>query len=178
MEERREESISISGDDEDNVTENNYSEDDRKDESILESVTVASWNIRGLASHKQKSLLHYTAQLNLDVLAVCETHLLHPEQLVEWEKNVSLPDSKFVWFGRPSVKGKRYEHGRGSGGVGLLVRREWSDFCVSMPECMHPCLLFVRLELPDAPWPIYFGVLYAVPIGSAREDSNKELLSC
>jgi len=42
---------------------------------------------------------------------------------------------------------------------------------------MHPCLLFVRLELPDAPWPIYFGVLYAVPIGSAREDSNKELLS-
>jgi len=140
-------------------------------------VRVATWNIRGLASHKQKLLLHYTAQLNLDVLALCETHLLQQEQLVEWEKNVSLPESKFVWFGRQAVKEKRYEHGRGSGGVGLLIRRDWLTFCTEMPVCDHPCLLFVRLELPDAPFPIYFGSAYAVPIGSAREASNKELLS-
>jgi len=110
------------------------------------SVKVACWNIRGLASHKQKSLLHYAAKSNLDVLAVCETHLLHPEQLVEWEKNVSLSDSKFQWFGRPAVKGRQLERGRGSGGVGILIRSDWSNFCSVMPACDHPCLLFVRLE--------------------------------
>lgn len=143
----------------------------------LESpVAVGGWNLHGLASYKQKMLLRFAAVQHLDVLAVCETHLLNSEQLVHWEQTVSLPDSQFCWFGRPAVRAGRSERGRGSGGVGLLIRRDWFHFCTAMPVCDHPCLHFVRLELPDAPFPIYIGVAYAVPIGSEREETNEELL--
>jgi exonuclease III len=140
------------------------------------SVRVASWNIHGLASYKQKSLLHFAADRYLDVLAVCETHLLNSEQQVQWEQTVGLPDSGYCWFGRPAVKERPSDRGRGSGGVGILIRREWRDFCSELPVCEHPCLHFVRLELPNAPQPFYLGVAYAVPVGSSREQSNAELL--
>ena len=96
---------------------------------------------------------------------------------MQWEQAVSVPDSIYCWFGRPAVRADSQDRGRGSGGIGLLIRREWFDFCVEMPACEHPCLHFVRVELPDAPFPIYFGVAYAVPVGSARESINKELLN-
>lgn len=140
------------------------------------TVTVAAWNIHGLASYKHNNLLNYAAVLHLDVLAVCETHLLNAEQLVQWQLAVDQPDSQYCWFGRPAVRDGPYEQGRGSGGIGLLIRRDWCDFCNRMPTCEHPCLLFVRLELPDAPYPIFVGVAYAVPVGSRRESSNRDLL--
>jgi len=157
-------------------TRNNRSDGEGVTLEPESTVTVAGWNVHGLASYKQKSLLYLAATTQLDVLAVCETHLLNSEQLVHWEHTVGLPDSQFCWFGRPAVRTGRHEHGRGSGGVGLLIRRDWFDFCSAMPVCEHPCLHFVRLELPAAPFPIYIGVAYAVPVGSEREESNQELL--
>jgi len=141
------------------------------------SVTVAAWNIHGLASYKQNSLLGYAAASHLDVLAVCETHLLNSEQLVQWQLCVDQPDSRYCWYGRAAVRAGPNERGRGSGGVGLLIRRDWRDFCSPAAPCEHPCLLFVRLDLPNAPHPFFVGVAYAVPIGSARQDTNQHLLT-
>jgi hypothetical protein len=101
------------------------------------TVSVGYWNIHGLASYKQKLLLYYSMQARLDVLALCETHLTNQEQLVQWEQAVAVPDSLYCWFGRPAVRAGSQDRGRGSGGVGLLIRRDWFDFCTELPACEH-----------------------------------------
>ena len=173
------------------------SEDDRggPDEKIVEEVesddggtsvtlpestiSVGEWNINGLGDYKQLELLSVTAALEIDVLAVCETHLEHPEQLVHWARAVEsdAAGSQYRWYGRAAVRASRSERGRGSGGVGLLVRRDWADRCVSLPECDHPCLHFIRLDPRDLPFSLFIGVAYAVPIGSARAGRNSDLLA-
>jgi hypothetical protein len=157
----------------DSSDKSEYSSDSEATEVAAEAtISVATWNIHSLASYKQESLLHYAMVQQLDVLAVCETHLLNSEQLVRWQLTVDLPDSQYCWFGVPAVREQADGQGRGSGGVGWLIRRSWRDFCTPMPACEHPCLLFVRLELPGAPHAIFLGVAYAVPTGCARAHSN------
>lgn len=143
------------------------------------TISVGEWNINGLGDYKQLELLSATAALGIDVLAVCETHLEHPEQLVHWARSVEsdAAGSQYRWYGRAAVRASSSERGRGSGGVGLLVRRDWADRCVSLPECDHPCLHFIRLDPHDLPFSLFIGVAYAVPIGSARAGRNGDLLA-
>jgi len=112
------------------------------------------------------------ARLRLDVLALCETHLTNQEQLVMWRRTVDDPaTSRYSWHGRPAVKLSAATRGRGSGGVGLLVRRDWSEHCTVMPDCEHPHLLFVRLNLPGAPFRLFIGVVYAPPGNSGSSSA-------
>lgn len=46
------------------------------------TVTIAAWNIHGLASYKHNSLLNYAAVLQLDVFVLCETHLTNADQMM------------------------------------------------------------------------------------------------
>jgi len=137
-------------------------------------VHCGSWNIHGLSQGKQADLIAAACQQRLDILALCETHLDNPEQLVRWQTIVDSSD-RFVWFGRPAVR--QSERGRASGGVGILIRSDWADHITVLPPCDHPCLLFVRLDLPDCPFPITVGVVYMVPVGSQRYRDNDALLS-
>ncbi|MDR3738882.1 MAG: reverse transcriptase family protein, partial [Terracidiphilus sp.] len=114
------------------------------------------------------------SRLRLDVLALCETHLADPERLAVWRMIVE-SSGRFVWHGRPAVQ--QSERGRGSGGVGLLIRQDWADHLTPLPPCDHPCLLFVRLDLPDCPFPIVLGVAYTVPLGCVRHGDNAALLT-
>ena len=167
------------GDDADENGSNSTDSEEDIDRKMQPEATmlVGCWNIQGLASYKRKMLLGYAASEKLDVLAVCETHLWNSEQLVCWEQVVDLPDSEFIWFGRPALRIDRlHESGRASGGVGLMIRRDWEEYCTPLTQCRHPSLLFVRLDLPDAPFPIFVGVAYLVPVGSARAASNVDLL--
>ena len=143
------------------------------------TITVGEWNIHGLGDYKQRELLSVTAALEIDVLAVCETHLEHPEQLVHWARCVEADaaGARYRWYGRAAVRASSSERGRGSGGVGLLVRRDWTDRCVSLPECDHPCLHFIRLDPRDMPFALFIGVAYAVPVGSPRAELNGDLLT-
>lgn len=138
-------------------------------------LSMACWNIHGLREHKQPHLLSLMTQLQLSVLAVCETHLANQEQHVQWE--VEVDRSQCVWHGRSAVQRTDCTRGRGSGGVGLLVKREWRDHCISMPDCEHSGLHFIRLQLADMPSPVYIGVAYLAPIGSSRYSDNEHLLS-
>ena len=46
-----------------------------------------------------------------------------------------------------------------------------------MPVCEHECLHLIRIDLPDAPFPMFFGVVYLVPVGSPFFDENSLLLT-
>lgn len=138
-------------------------------------IQAACWNIHGLADYKQADLLALISGAGIDVLAVCETHLVNPEQLVRWERQVQA-SARYVWFGRPAVRLSPGEHGRGSGGAGILIRSEWAQHTLLLPECEHDRLLFVRLTLPGAPFSIFIGVAYLVPLGSLRAAENSSVL--
>ena len=166
--------------------ENGGGDDDESVETLLEEppadaqsvefvVQAGSWNIHGLADYKQASLLTTVFGANIDVLALCETHLVNSEQLVRWERQVQASE-RYVWFGRPAVRLSPGEHGRGSGGVGILLRKDWVQHATLLPECEHDRLLFVRLTLPGAPFSIFFGVAYLVPPGTARFHENASVL--
>ena len=166
--------------------ENGGGDDDESVETLLEEppadaqsvefvVQAGSWNIHGLADYKQASLLTTVFGANIDVLALCETHLVNSEQLVRWERQVQASE-RYVWFGRPAVRLSPGEHGRGSGGVGILVRKDWAQHATLLPECEHDRLLFIRLTLPGASFSIFFGVAYLVPLGTARFHENASVL--
>ena len=138
-------------------------------------VQAACWNIHGLADYKQADLLTTISGAGIDVLAVCETHLVNPEQLVRWQRQVQA-SARYVWFGRPAVRLSSGEQGRGSGGVGILLRSDWAQHTLLLPECEHDRLLFVRLTLPGAPFSIFIGVAYLVPLGSLRAAENSGVL--
>lgn len=138
-------------------------------------VTLGSWNVRGLTSHKQSELLSVAERLKLDVLAVCETHHGNQEHHVQWQ--LAVTSSPFVWLGRPAVyPAGRLHRGHASGGVGLLIRRDWERWCQTMPQCEHSNLCFVRLQLPDMPEPLFLASVYVVPVGSPLEAENELLM--
>lgn len=140
------------------------------------AVQAACWNIQGLADYKQESFLQTIRRERIDVLAVSETHLVHSEQQAQWQRQL-LASAHFVWFGRPAVRlPGQGEHGRGSGGVGILLRKDWAQHATLMPECENDRLLFVRLLLPSAPFPIFFGVVYLAPAGCTRAAENADVL--
>jgi exonuclease III len=136
-------------------------------------IGIGSWNVNGLGEYKQRGLLEYIASKELAVCAVCETHMWNSEQEVQWEKQLAELDS-YVWYGRLG----RHESGigRGSGGVGMLVKKEWQSHVTVMQECEHDCLMFIRVAVPGAPFVMFFGVAYMVPIGSKRYGENQQLL--
>lgn len=144
----------------------------------VELLRLGSWNVHTLSDYKQSSLLELACGLELDLLALCETHLVNSEQMVQWAQAVAA-EGQYTWFGRAAVRLNQAadERGRGSGGVGILVKKEWASFVVPMPDCVHDCLHFVRLTLPKCPFVLFFGVAYAVPIGSARYGDVPALLT-
>lgn len=137
--------------------------------STTEKVNVGCWNIHGLTDYKQKNLLLLMCQLGLEVLAITETHLVQQEQHVQWDQAREV-HAGFSWYGRPAKWISGSERGRGSGGVGLLIRRDWCSYVTTLPACEHDCSLFIRLWLPNSPKPLYIGVAYVVPVGTARYD--------
>ena len=161
-----------SGDSENNINDGNDGEDE-SDEKMQAKVSIGSWNINGLGDYKQHNLIGTAHELKLDVLALCETHLVNSEQLVQWERCIK-STGQYQWHGRAARPTGSDGHGRGSGGVGIMVRSDWSDHITSMPECDHECLHFVRLDLPDSPFPMFFGTAYLVPVGSPFFDDNMD----
>lgn len=111
------------------------------------------------------------------MLALVETHLVDKESLADWEKEVERHGG-YNWSGRPAVRRRGDEggRGRGSGGIGILVRRRWSAYTAVLPPCDSDCIHFVRLQLPDAPFVMSFGALYLAPPGSARFASSDAVL--
>jgi endonuclease/exonuclease/phosphatase family metal-dependent hydrolase len=141
-----------------------------------DTLAVGAWNVNGLADYKQIDLLDSSFHIaKLDVLALCETYLVNDEQQVQWIKHVQA-HNRYLWFGRPAVRLQGNGPGRGSGGVGVLIRSDWRAYATAMPPCEHDRLLFVRLQLPTAPCLIFIGVVYLVPVGSPRYDDNASLL--
>lgn len=142
-------------------------------------IHLGCWNIHGLAEYKQAELLRAAAARRLDVLALCETHLVHEEELADWEKEVQQHD-RFVWFGRPAARlllpQPQETRGRGSGGVGLLVRRDWLPYLTVLPPCEQDCLVFVRLGIPSASVAVVLACIYLAPAGSARFAGNAKLM--
>ena len=61
----------------------------------MESIRFGCWNINGLRDYKQKQLLLATVAAQLDILALCETHLGNEEELVDWLKEIAA-DGEFV----------------------------------------------------------------------------------
>ena len=108
------------------ATENNSSIDGEHDEKIKSKVSIGSWNIHGLGDYKQRDLIDTAHELRLDVLALCETHLVNSEQLVQWDRCIK-STSQYQWYGRAARPTNRNGHGRGSGGVGNMVRNDWSE---------------------------------------------------
>ena len=51
------------------------------------------------------------------------------------------------------------------------------DYITPLPACEYDRLHFVRLDLPAAPFPMFFGVAYLVPLGTRRHAENAGLLS-
>lgn len=111
------------------------------------------------------------------MLALVETHLADEESLADWEKEVE-GHGGYNWSGRPAVRRRGDEggRGRGSGGIGILVGRRWSAYTTVLPSCDSDCIHFVRLQLPDAPFIMSFGALYLAPPGSARFASRDAVL--
>ena len=141
-------------------------------------LSVSSWNIHGLSAYKQRDVLRVTAKLGVDVLGLVETHLANREQEVQWEEALE-EDGSFVWMGKPAVQYQQTAtnqqvRGRGSGGVGLLVRAGVQ--CMKLPECEHPCLHFVGVTPPGGSAVLHVGICYMVPSGSRGYSSNDALL--
>ena len=138
---------------------------------------MACWNVNGLADYKQQELLRAAASAGIDVLVLVETHLVDKESLADWEKEVERHGG-YNWSGRPAVRrhGDEGGRGRGSGGIGILVRRRWSAYTAVLPPCDSDCIHFVRLQLPDAPFVMSFGALYLAPPGSSRFASSGAVL--
>ena len=112
----------------------------------------------------------------IDVLALCETHLVNSEQCTQWDRCVG-KSNYYNWIGRPAQPPIGNSHGRGSGGVGILIRKSWDPYIRHLPPCRHDCLIFIRIDPPATPFPLFIGVVYAVPIGSTRYDDNIELFN-
>ena len=136
---------------------------------------IGTWNINGLADYKQLALLVWMGEMELDVLAVCETHLVNSEQLVQWQRCID-QHRAYQWFGRAAVCPNGEESKRGSGGVGLLVKKEWADYVTAMPPCEHSSLHFIRLDLPDSPFSMFIGVVYMACAGGHRFEENGQLM--
>jgi hypothetical protein len=148
---------------------------------VTSRLTLASWNINGLGCYKHADLLALMEKLEIDALAVCETHLVNSEQTAQWE--LAVANGPSVWYGRPAVRiegdddALATDHGgRGSGGVGILVRRDLMPYCQSM-QCDHPSLLFIRLQPPDLPFALFIGVVYMLPVGSRRYGENDSIMA-
>ena len=144
--------------------------------SMTAAVRVGCWNIHGLQDYKQKEFLSLVSIAQIDILALTETHLVHSEQLVQWQKAVD-SDGRYVWSGRAAIPPRSGRRGRGSGGVGLLVNSEWQMYLAPLPACEHDRLHFVRLDLPGAPFPLFIGVMYLAPAGGRESEKNSDLLS-
>ena len=161
-------------------------EDEQKDDLTIASIAsiqevierrvrFGTWNIHGLSDHKQEALLVTLVDEEIDILAVTESHLVTSEQWSQWHRCVQ-KDGRFLWMGRPARAPRGAGAGRGSGGVGLLVRADWGDQVAVLEECQHDLLHFMRVDLPDAPFPLVFGVAYCPPVGSYRYEGNADLL--
>ena len=142
--------------------------------------------MNGLADYKQEDILGILAATRLDVVALCETHLQHEEQLADWEREVE-DHGHFRWFGRPAAwlappqssegAASAGHRGRASGGVGILVRKDWALRCTPLRPCEHDCLVAVRVALDSCACSnILFVSLYLAPAGSARQPLNNALL--
>ncbi|MDR3417725.1 MAG: hypothetical protein P4L83_16225, partial [Nevskia sp.] len=94
-------------------------------------VRFGAWNVQGLASYKQDCLVSTLVEEEIDVLAVCETHLVNSEQSVRWQRRVEATD-RYIWFGWQARVPRGEGSGRGSGGVGLLVRKDWHEYTVEL----------------------------------------------
>jgi len=68
------------------------------------------------------------------------------------------------------------EKGQGSGGVGILLWKEWEVHAQQLPTCRHSCLHFIRLTVPEHGIPITIGVVYLVPRGSRRHEQKEDLM--
>ena len=79
-------------------------------------------------------------------------------------------------MGTASTSITRSRRGRGSGGVGLLVRADWGNQVAVLEECQHDLLHFMRVDLPDAPFPLVFGVAHCPPVDSYRYEGSADLL--
>lgn len=141
----------------------------------IKLVRVGSWNINGLGDYKQKDLLLLASGEGIDILALCETHLETPEEIVHWDRIVT-KDTKYFWSGRQARPPRGRGKGRNSGGVGLLIRSDWQVHCVTLPQCEHDCLHFIRINLPDSPTPVFIAAIYYSPIGAVRWSENSDLL--
>jgi hypothetical protein len=139
-------------------------------------VCVAHWNVGGLNEDKQADLLSLCGSLQLDIMALTETHLVTAEQQVHWQN--MLDGGFFAWYGRAAVRREgASERIRGSGGVGVLVHQSWTAHCRTMPACGHPFLHFVRLQRTDMLRPVFVGVVYRPTVIGVLADCNEDLMT-
>lgn len=146
------------------------------------SIHLACWNMNGLSDYKQQPLLDVAVSQCIDILAISETHLVNQEQQNQWQRVVD-KHGAYVWFGRPAKYLHRHDaplnvrRGRGSGGVGLLMRKNWvNQASIIQPLPQHDCLLWVKVDLSDCPFPLFVCTAYMAPVGSARAEQNESLL--
>lgn len=139
------------------------------------AIHVSSWNISGLADYKQYSVLQLAYHSHVDILCICETHLVNEEQLIQWQQNVD-QHGFYSWVGRSAIRLKKNERGRGSGGIGILIRKDWDPYVIHITPCQHDCLIFTQLQLPSCPFTLTVGAAYLVPPGCHRFKDNEYLL--
>jgi hypothetical protein len=138
-------------------------------------ILLGCWNLNGLSDYKQSDLLSAARAALLDVLVLCETHLTHEEELADWEKEVA-EHGCYRWVGRPARRisgAAAAQGGRGSGGVGVLVRADWEPLLTVLPPCDSDCLVFVRLDFPNrgGPRPAGEAVTVGVRLATAAAAS-------
>ncbi len=56
------------------------------DSNECQQVSIACWNIHGLSDYKQSSLIECIRILNIDVLAISETHIGNSEQQKQYQQ--------------------------------------------------------------------------------------------
>jgi len=120
-------------------------------------------------------LLEVMSELHLHIICLCETHLWNAEQDLRWRQCVE-KDGRYVWYGRCATRMRGGEKGQGSGGVGILLWKEWEVHAQQLPACRHSCLHFIRLTVPEHGIPITIGIIYLVPRGSRRHGQNEDLI--
>jgi hypothetical protein len=111
--------------------------------------------MNGLSDYKQQPLLDVAVSQCTDILAISETHLVNQEQQNQWQRAVD-KHGVYVWFGRSAKYLHRHDaplhvrRGRGSGGVGLLMRKNWfNQASILQPLPQHDCLLWVKVDLSN-----------------------------
>lgn len=114
------------------------------------SLRVATWNCNGWCGSKDVELHDVAVKLNLDVIAIQETH---------FSKDVSAQLHGYVWFGQNYEPRQR--------GIGFFVREELRDLVAPTLKGPLDNVMWIKIDLK--PRPLFVCCAYA-PLESESEE--------